>query len=97
VKPEFSESHPSLVAYKKNLVQALLNSNELVQEQVRLESRFKALEEGDKRVYLRSKRLSELQAEVIASGIIRCLRYGIELPNLKLTEVDNYADFARQR
>jgi hypothetical protein len=90
VRPEFSDSQPALVAYKKNLVQALLDSNELVREQVRLETRFTALEEGDKRIYLRSKELSELQAEIIASGIIRCLRYGIELPNLKLIKVENH-------
>ncbi len=80
-------SHQMLVAFKKKLINALLESNQSVLEQIKLESDYLELEGVNQAIYLRSKCLSEVQAEILASGLIRCVKYNINLPSIAITKV----------
>lgn len=80
------QSHQTLVAFKKKLINALLESNQSVLEQVKLEPEYLRLEGANQAIYLRSKCLSEVQAEILASGLIRCVKYNINLPSITIKQ-----------
>ena len=83
-KAKYKSDNEKLMQVRLDVMQALMNSNEQVKNALQQDPIYSQKPDLNKERYVQSKMITEAEASAAATALVKCLKFGIELPHIEI-------------